>query len=157
MTDAKLLPAPWPRLAASAIVFRDGKVLLGERGKGAMAGFWSLPGGHVEPGEPVAVAARREVLEETGVSARILGLVDLHEVIWPPPAKDGMRSSDTQVASHYVIAVHYGIWTAGEAVAGSDCRTARFFRLDELERLPLTEGAEAIIRRGLTLLEANAN
>ena len=56
----------WPRAAASGVVFRDApglvrEVLLIERGKGAMRGVWSLPGGHVEPGETVRDAARREI------------------------------------------------------------------------------------------------
>ncbi len=144
--DARPPRSPWPRLGASTAVFRDGRVLLGERGKGAMAGLWSLPGGHVEPGEPVAEAARREVAEETGIVAEILGLVDLHEVV--------RREDSGAVSWHYVIAVHYAAWVSGEPVAASDCRAAHFVPLDELERMQLTDGAAHIIRRAARLLEA---
>jgi 8-oxo-dGTP diphosphatase len=135
----------WPRLGASAAIFRNGTVLLGERGKGALAGMWSLPGGHVEPGEQVAGAARREVFEETGVVAEILGLVDLHEVI-------RRESPGGEVSWHYVIAVHYGLWRNGEPMPASDCRATRFVALDALHSVPLTEGAETIIRRAHRLL-----
>jgi ADP-ribose pyrophosphatase YjhB (NUDIX family) len=110
-----------------------------------MAGYWSLPGGHVEPGEPIAGAACREVLEETGVTCRILGLVDCHEVI-----RHGGPGAG--VDWHYVIAVHYGRWVSGEPVAASDCRSARFVGLDDLGSVTLTPGAEALIRRALALL-----
>lgn len=143
---AAVEPRPhWPRLGASAAIFRDRSVLLGERGKGALAGMWSLPGGHVEPGERAADAARREVAEETGVEAEIVGLVDLHEVI--------RRAGEAnEIAWHYVIAVHYGLWRGGEPVPASDCRAARFVSLDALDAVPLTDGAEALIRRAARLL-----
>ncbi len=137
----------WPRLGASAAIFRAGSVLLGERGKGALAGMWSLPGGHVEPGERVADAAQREVAEETGVVAEILGLVDLHEVI-------RREAAGGEVSWHYVIAVHYGVWRSGEPVPASDCRATRFVALDALGSVPLTDGAEAIIRRAKQRLDA---
>jgi 8-oxo-dGTP diphosphatase len=124
----------WPRLGASAAIFRNGTVLL-----------WSLPGGHVEPGERVADAARREVFEETGVIAEILGLVDLHEVI-------RRENPGGEVSWHYVIAVHYGLWRTGEPMPASDCRATRFVALDALHEVPLTEGAELIIRRAHQLL-----
>jgi ADP-ribose pyrophosphatase YjhB (NUDIX family) len=143
-------PPHWPRLAASAAVFRDGSVLLGERGKGAMVGLWSLPGGHVEPGETAREAAAREVAEETRVAARILGLVDLHEVIRREPAQAGGMPG--AVSWHYVIAVHYGVWVAGEPMPASDCRAARFVALAELDTLRLTDGAAALIRRAAQLV-----
>jgi 8-oxo-dGTP diphosphatase len=51
----------WPRCGASAAIFRNDEVLLIERAKGALKGRWSLPGGHVEPGETAKAAALREV------------------------------------------------------------------------------------------------
>jgi 8-oxo-dGTP pyrophosphatase MutT (NUDIX family) len=40
--------------------------------------IWSLPGGHVDPGESIGAAAVREVWEETGVEARLDRLVGVY-------------------------------------------------------------------------------
>ena len=71
----------WPRCGTSAAIFRRREVLLIERAKGPLKGLWSLPGGHIEAGEPARMAALREVREETGVAAVLGGLVDVHEVL----------------------------------------------------------------------------
>lgn len=57
-----------PRVrAAGGLVTRDGLVLLvNQTGKG-----WGLPKGRLEPGEPAAAAALREVLEETGCACQL--------------------------------------------------------------------------------------
>lgn len=60
------------RVVAKAAVFRDDRILLLHRANTASdPGTWDLPGGHVEEGESLARAARREVREETGLSARL--------------------------------------------------------------------------------------
>jgi ADP-ribose pyrophosphatase YjhB (NUDIX family) len=134
----------WPRLAVSTAVFRANEVLLVQRGSGAMAGRWSLPGGHVEPGESLAAAAAREVLEETGVSADILGRIDTHEVILHEPTA---AADVARLRYHYVIAVHAGRWRAGEPAPGSDAAAARFVSRANLSRHPLTPGAQELIER----------
>lgn len=58
-----------PLLGASAIVIRNGKVLLGRRRGAHGAGTFAFPGGKVDPGEHPADAVRRELLEETGLRA----------------------------------------------------------------------------------------
>ncbi len=58
-----------PLVGASAVVVRDGKVLLGRRRGSHGDGTWSFPGGKVDPGEPPAAAAARELEEETGLVA----------------------------------------------------------------------------------------
>lgn len=53
---------------AGAIILYDGQVVL----RRTALGEWVFPKGHVEPGETAARAAEREVLEETGLLARVL-------------------------------------------------------------------------------------
>ena len=137
---------PWPRPAVSAAIFRDGQVLLIERGKGALRGLWSLPGGHVEPGEPVRDAARREVLEETGVTIDLRGLAGAVDVI--------SRKPDGGLQAHYILTVFYGTWVSGEPAAQSDAAAARFVPLGGLGAYKLTAGAEGVIGRAARLLAA---
>jgi len=142
MTDRSSQPAngaPWPRCAASAAIFRGDRVLLVERGSGALKGLWSLPGGHIEPGERAAAAARREVLEEARIEADIAGLLDIHDVV--------LRDASSHLLAHYLIAVFFGRWLAGEPVAGGDAASARFLALGDLADYPLTEGAASLILR----------
>ncbi|CAG7607894.1 NUDIX hydrolase [Leucobacter soli] len=58
------------RVAAYAVVERRGKLLLTHWRRGHLHG-WTLPGGGLESGEDPRDAVIREVLEETGLEARI--------------------------------------------------------------------------------------
>src|ERR1700760_3808898 len=72
-------PATRPQLAVSAVIFREGRVLLVRRARSPGKGFYSLPGGRVEYGESLHTALAREVDEETGLKIEILG--------WPAGAR----------------------------------------------------------------------
>jgi ADP-ribose pyrophosphatase YjhB (NUDIX family) len=66
---AKIGRDPLPLVGAIAVVFDDqGRVLMVRR---ADDHRWTLVTGVVEPGEEPAVGARREIEEETGVTARV--------------------------------------------------------------------------------------
>ena len=51
--------------------------------RGPYAGWWLLPGGKVEFGEPVAEAARREAVEESGCDLGELVLTGAYEILGP--------------------------------------------------------------------------
>lgn len=70
-------------IAVGAIVIVDAHLLLIERGRPPAVGEWSVPGGRVEPGETLAEAVEREVLEETGLQVRCGAFVGWVERISP--------------------------------------------------------------------------
>lgn len=147
MTDAgsRLYPAR-PILAASVAVFRDGKVLLAERTKPPAASLLSLPGGLVEPGERLADAALRELREETGVEAAILGFNDHVEVI--------ERDQDGRAVRHFVVASFVGRWFEGEGTPGPEAR--RILWVDPLlaSQLPTTPGLVGVLDRAVRVFGA---
>ena len=138
--------SPFPRLGASACVWREGRVLIVQRAKPPLTGIWSLPGGAVEPGETAKDAAARELGEETGVTAALDQLVDLVDIIRHGP--------DGSLAFHYAVACYTGHWVSGEPIAASDAQAARFAAVSELEALNMTDGTPAIIRRARDLLRS---
>lgn len=102
---ADRLYPPRPILAVSTAVFRDGRVLIARRARAPWRGAFSLPGGVVEIGETLEAAAQRELLEEVGVTAEIVGFVRHVE----PIHREGLS-----VKAHFVIVVMKGLWRAGE-------------------------------------------
>ena len=130
LADDRLYPAR-PILAASVAVMRQGRVLLARRAKPPGAGRFSLPGGLVEPGETLGDAALRELAEETGVTARILGFNRHVEVIERDEAGDVRR--------HFVVASFVGAWVAGDGVVGPEASEIVWATREEATGLPVTD------------------
>ena len=93
-------------LAVSVAVFRDARVLVGRRAREPMNGSFSLPGGVVELGETLEAAVKRELREEVGVDADVIGFNRFVE----PIEREGNR-----VRAHFVIASFVARWRSGEA------------------------------------------
>jgi 8-oxo-dGTP diphosphatase len=57
------------RIAIAVVIDYEGRVLIGQRPEGVpLAGSWEFPGGKIETGETPEAAAKRECLEETGLT-----------------------------------------------------------------------------------------
>lgn len=112
------------------VCFRGDDVLLIRRGTPPLAGEWSLPGGRIEFGETAQAAALRELREETGISARLCGLVDVVDAIFT-----SRRTGQT--ARHYLLVDYAAVWTSGEPVHGDDAAAALFVPVSELSSLGL--------------------
>ena len=119
-------------------------VLLIRRGHEPFAGSWALPGGFVDPEEDLEEAARRELLEETGVVAPAMRQIGAFG--------DPDRDPRGRAISIAFLAV---LDAAPVARAGDDAADARWFPIDRLpERLAFDHAA--ILAAGIALLEGRA-
>lgn len=130
-----------PLLGVSACIFNRAKVLLVLGATPPKQGLWSLPGGLVEVGETLQQAAKRELLEETGLGVDILEFAGWIEVI---------ERDDTAIKYHFVIAMFVGQFRHGEIKAGDDAKDARWFDLAQLSQLQMTKGTADLIGKAHT-------
>ena len=128
-----------PILGIGAIILRRGCVLLVERGRAPLKGYWSLPGGALELGERLADGVRREVLEETGLIVKPLEVFEVFERITP-----GERNRPEY---HYVVVDYLCRVSGGVLRPGADAERAEWVRREDLGRRRITEGTLAVIRR----------
>lgn len=147
MTDNRDYP-PRPILAASAAVWRGGKVLLGARRQPPFDKIFSLPGGLVETGETLEQAAVREVEEETGVRAEIVAFNGWREVI--------THDDDGRVKRHYVIASFAARWLSGEGTAGDELGQVIWADEAHYASLSLTQGLAELLASARMLVDKPA-
>ncbi len=139
-----------PIAAVGTACFRGDEVLLIRRGAPPFENQWSLPGGRLEWGERARAAALRELREETGCSAEIVGLVDVVDALMTTRAGG-------EPWGHYLLVDYAARWIAGEPQAGDDAREARFFAPAEIEALGLWSETARVIAAARELLCGGAS
>lgn len=105
-----------PKLAACSIIEMDGRIVLAKRGINPQRGKWAMPGGHVDRGEVVEIAARRETEEECGIKTRIKGL-------------HGVYSGKGQTV---VVVVYVAEYVSGDLIPGDETIDVRLYRPDAI-------------------------
>ena len=120
---------PHPAVAADVALFRDSgavrELLLIRRGKAPHAGRWALPGGFVNIDEDLEPAARRELLEETGLEAGELRQLQTF----------GHPDRDPRERVITVVFIGSAKNPEAEPRGGDDAADARWFTLDKLPEL----------------------
>jgi ADP-ribose pyrophosphatase YjhB (NUDIX family) len=126
-------------LGVGALIFDGPRILLIERGREPLKGWWSLPGGAVETGERLAAAITREVLEETGLRIEPASVFEIFERI--------MRDAEGRAEYHYVLVDYLCRVVGGTLEAGDDVSRAVWVTQQELGDYRLTEGTLEVIEK----------
>jgi len=111
-----------PAVAVLALITQGDKVLLVQRANDPKKGLWVTPAGFMEWDEDPAEAARREVLEETGLDVRINRLLD----VFHTPSDGGLAD---------VVIAYAASIVGGTLQAADDAQDAMWFTRDNLPEL----------------------
>ncbi len=130
MTSSREYPQR-PMVGVGGVVIAEGRALLIRRGSEPLLGEWSIPGGMLELGETLEEGVARELLEETGLTVRVIELIEVFDRIY--------------VENYLCERV------AGDAVAGSDVTELVFASEEELDKYKLTETATRILKKAFAM------
>ncbi len=134
---------------AAAIVWRGDRLLLQQRGPGqAMAGCWECPGGKVKAYETLEQACRRELLEETGITACELELLKKERFTSAEILEQQVTFDDETLEITWFVVTRW----FGDLMLRAPATGLGWFPLDTLDRphCPINVG----LRRIRHLLEA---
>jgi ADP-ribose pyrophosphatase YjhB (NUDIX family) len=123
------------------------RLLLIKRGGHPFIGRWALPGGFVGNEETLEQAAQRELAEETGISAGLDVLRQLHTF------SDPQRDPRTRIITClYMLVLDSHALTSPIVKAGDDAAELRVFALDEVWALDLAGDHAKLISHALQSL-----
>lgn len=91
-----------PQIGVGVFIWKDNKFIMGKRKGSHGHDTWSIPGGHLEFDESIEQCAKREALEETGLTVDNVRFLALTEDRFPDHSK------------HYLTVWVYTDWKSGE-------------------------------------------
>ncbi len=107
------------------------------------AGYWSIPGGHIDIGEEVEKAAEREGFEETGFKVKVTKLAGIIDKI--------MYDSEMKIEYHYVLLNYFVEQIEGDydqaPIADDDALEAKFVPFNELKNYQLTDSLIKLLKQ----------
>jgi 8-oxo-dGTP diphosphatase len=137
-------------VGVGGVIIVEGSALLIRRGSEPLLGEWSIPGGMLELGETLEEGVARELLEETGLSVRVIELIEVFDRIYMESTA-GANANKKGPRFHYVIVDYLCERVNGEAAAGSDVTELAWASEDELHKYKLTETATRILKKAFAM------
>ncbi|TXT64729.1 MAG: hypothetical protein BAJALOKI3v1_170014 [Promethearchaeota archaeon] len=123
-----------PHVGVGVLLVRDEHLLLVKRKYNPDAGYWSIPGGHLDLGEQVRRAAEREAFEETGFKVKVTKLAGIIDKI--------MYDDKGKIEYHYVLLNYFVEQIKGDEnqkpIADDDALEAKFVPFEQLQEYRLT-------------------
>ena len=142
-----------PLVGVGGVVIAGDRALLVRRGTEPLRGEWSIPGGLLEAGETLAAGVVRELQEETGLTVRVVELIEALDRIFtdPPPVSGVPGGAPAKPRYHYVILDYLCEKIAGEPRAGGDVTDVVFVREAELPAYSLPPHTLRVLRKGFAM------
>jgi ADP-ribose pyrophosphatase YjhB (NUDIX family) len=132
-----------PHVGVGILLVRDNNLLLIKRKYNPDAGYWSIPGGHIDIGEEVEKAAEREGFEETGIKVKVTKLAGIIDKI--------MYDSGMKIEYHYVLLNYFVEQIEGAydqaPIADDDALEAKFVPFNELKNYQLTDSLIKLLKQ----------
>lgn len=132
-----------PMVSVHPIVLHNDQILLVRRANEPNKGRWSIPGGVVEVGETLKVAADREVLEECCVEIEARYVFDVVDNI--------LADKDGSIRYHYVLIFMLAKLVNGVARPASDAADVLWAGLGDLDGLDMPPLARKVVERAFRL------
>ena len=132
-----------PLIGVGVLLTRNNSLLLVKRKYEPDAGYWSIPGGHLDLGEKVESAAEREGFEETGIKVQVSKLAGVIDKI--------MYDDKGKLEYHYVLINYFVEQIEGDKdqlpISDSDALDAKFVLFDELKKYKLSESLIELLKK----------
>ena len=124
------------RPTASALIVRDGHILLGRRGVEPFQGMWDIPGGFLSPLEHPEDGVVREIREETGLIVRPRELLGIF-----PDTYGGDNDGVYTLNFYYLVDI-----VSGEPHPADDVAELRWFTPDALPEIAFPHQVQVLVR-----------
>src|SRR5258708_19721954 len=135
-----------PLVGVGGVIIDQGRALLIRRGSEPLLGEWSIPGGTLELGETLEEGVARELLEETGLTVRVIELIEVFDRIYVESTA-GANEGKKGPRFHYVIVDYLSERLTGEPLSVTEATDVAFASQTQTATYNLTSTPTPILNK----------